>query len=71
MKIKKVKTRGGKLGNECDPTEAEDDFENKMEASWNQVQQKALEAALIKYPKGAAQDRWEKISHCVPDKTKV
>lgn len=70
VKAKKVKTKGGKLG-ECEPTEAEDDIESKMEASWNQVQQKALEAALIKYPKGSTQDRWEKIAKCVPGKTKV
>ncbi|KAK3928533.1 hypothetical protein KUF71_016780 [Frankliniella fusca] len=69
VKAKKVKTRGGKLG-DCEPTEAEDDYESKMESSWNQIQQKALEAALIKYPKGSAQDRWEKIANCVPDKTK-
>ncbi|XP_026282216.1 dnaJ homolog subfamily C member 1 [Frankliniella occidentalis] len=69
LKIKKVKTRGGKLG-DCEPTEAEADYESKMESSWNQIQQKALEAALIKYPKGSTQDRWEKIAKCVPDKTK-
>lgn len=68
VKAKKLKTKGGKHG-EWEPTEAEADFESKME-SWNQVQQKALEAALIKYPKGSTQDRWDKISKCVPEKTK-
>ncbi|KAJ1527798.1 hypothetical protein ONE63_007749 [Megalurothrips usitatus] len=69
VKAKKVKTKGGKLG-ECEPTEAEEDYESKMEASWSQIQQKALEAAMIKYPKGTTQDRWEKIAKCVPEKTK-
>lgn len=57
---KKVKTRGGKHG---------DASENNVK-SWNQVQQKALESALAKYPKGSSNDRWEKIAKCVPDKTK-
>ncbi|XP_076300464.1 dnaJ homolog subfamily C member 1 [Lasioglossum baleicum] len=37
---------------------------------WSQEQQKAFEAALIKYPKGASVDRWEKIANCVEGKTK-
>ncbi|XP_029665444.1 dnaJ homolog subfamily C member 1-like [Formica exsecta] len=37
---------------------------------WSQEQQRALEAALTKYPKGASVDRWEKISNCVEGKTK-
>ena len=39
-------------------------------SDWNQEQQKALEKALVAYPKTIA-DRWEKISNCVPHKTKV
>ncbi|XP_075969963.1 uncharacterized protein F54F2.9 [Anticarsia gemmatalis] len=38
--------------------------------NWSQTQQKALEAALAKYPKGGAGDRWQKISNAVPGKTK-
>lgn len=38
-------------------------------AEWSQEQQRALEAALTKYPKSV--DRWEKISNCVEGKTKV
>jgi len=38
---------------------------------WSQEQQRALEAALTKYPKGASVDRWEKIANCVEGKTKV
>lgn len=46
--------------------------ENTVSATeWSQDQQKALEAALTKYPKGASIDRWEKIANCVEDKTKV
>lgn len=39
-------------------------------SEWSQDQQRALEAALIKYPKGASIDRWEKIASCVEGKTK-
>lgn len=38
---------------------------------WSQEQQRALEAALTRYPKGASVDRWEKIANCVEGKTKV
>lgn len=38
---------------------------------WSQDQQRALEAALTKYPKGASVDRWEKIANYVEGKTKV
>lgn len=41
------------------------------DSSWSQIQQKALENALIKFPKGSTENRWEKISKCVPSKTKV
>ncbi|XP_050439006.1 dnaJ homolog subfamily C member 1 isoform X2 [Adelges cooleyi] len=40
------------------------------DSAWNQVQQKALESALTKYPKGSTENRWEKIAKCVPNKTK-
>ncbi|XP_030760237.1 dnaJ homolog subfamily C member 1 [Sitophilus oryzae] len=36
---------------------------------WSQVQQKSLEDALAKYPKGCT-DRWDRIADNVPDKTK-
>lgn len=38
---------------------------------WSQEQQRALEAALTKYPKGTSIDRWEKIANCIEGKTKV
>lgn len=53
----KVKTKGTKL----------DDIKQSV---WSQEQQKAMEAALAKYPKGAV-DRWDCITECVPGKTKV
>jgi len=56
---KKVKTR------------ATDNLETSDENSWTQIQQKTLENALIKFPKGSTENRWEKISKCVPNKTKV
>lgn len=37
---------------------------------WSQEQQKALEAAIQKYPKGGSEDRWAKIANSVPGKTK-
>lgn len=40
-------------------------------SEWSQEQQRALEAALIKYPKGTSTDRWEKIANCVEGKSKV
>lgn len=40
-------------------------------SEWSQEQQRALEAALIKYPKGTSADRWEKIANCVEGKSKV
>lgn len=52
---KKVKTRTENVDNSTE---------------WSQEQQRALESALIKYPKGASIDRWEKISSCVTGKTK-
>lgn len=40
------------------------------EGIWSQAQQQSLEAAIIKHPKTATYDRWQKISQCVPGKTK-
>lgn len=37
---------------------------------WSQEQQKALEAAIQKYPKRGNEDRWIKIANSVPGKTK-
>ncbi|RZF32478.1 hypothetical protein LSTR_LSTR011332 [Laodelphax striatellus] len=57
---KKVKTRGGKHGG----------GEGGGGGSWSQVQQKAFETALAKFPKGTTADRWDKIAKCVPGKSK-
>ncbi|XP_061401696.1 uncharacterized protein F54F2.9 [Musca vetustissima] len=40
------------------------------ETNWSQEQQKALEAAIVKYRKSAGSDRWQKIANSVPGKTK-
>ncbi|XP_013097755.1 dnaJ homolog subfamily C member 1 [Stomoxys calcitrans] len=40
------------------------------ETNWTQEQQKALEAAIVKYRKTAGSDRWQKIANSVPGKTK-
>lgn len=40
------------------------------EKNWTQEQQKALEAAIQKYPKKGNEDRWAKIANSVPGKTK-
>lgn len=42
----------------------------QAESVWTQEQQKALEAAIIKYPKSTVGDRWQKIASCVSGKTK-
>ncbi|OWR52243.1 dnaJ protein subfamily C member 1 [Danaus plexippus plexippus] len=44
--------------------------EESSGGNWSQVQQKALETALAKHPKGTAGDRWQKIAAAVPGKTK-
>lgn len=44
---------------------------DSSDSSWTQIQQKTFENALIKFPKGSTENRWEKISKCVPNKTKV
>ncbi|CAG5051114.1 unnamed protein product [Parnassius apollo] len=44
--------------------------EETSAGNWSQTQQKALETALAKYPKGGAGDRWQKIANSVPGKTK-
>lgn len=51
-------------------TKATENLESN-DSSWTQTQQKTLENALIKYPKGITENRWEKIAKCVPNKTKV
>ncbi|XP_033220139.1 dnaJ homolog subfamily C member 1 [Belonocnema kinseyi] len=74
---KKVKDEGLKPGQPGDEQPAEEikKVKTRVEVAdslsdWSQEQQKALEAALIKYPKGGSIDRWEKISACIEGKTK-
>ncbi|XP_076236037.1 dnaJ homolog subfamily C member 1 isoform X2 [Calliopsis andreniformis] len=75
---KKVKDEGLKPGTSTEETVVEErpkkaktrveNVDNVTE--WSQEQQRALEAALLKYPKGTTVDRWEKIANCVEGKTK-
>jgi DnaJ family protein C protein 1 len=44
--------------------------QSASEKHWTQEQQKALEAAIQKYPKKGNEDRWAKIASGVPGKTK-
>lgn len=46
------------------------EVEVNNEKAWSQEQQKALEAAIQKYPKGGNEERWVKIANSVPGKTK-
>jgi len=76
----KIKQNGYKVPNETyDSVIAEEPKKIKTRAteslvddnSWSQIQQKALENALVNFPKGCTENRWEKISKCVPNKSKV
>ena len=63
----KVKTRKNEPENEPENNEAS---EALAEAdNWSQSQQKALESALVQFPKGTT-ERWERIANKVPSKTK-
>lgn len=75
---KKIKDEGLKPGTSVEETVVEErSKKTKTRAEivdniseWSQEQQRALEAALIKYPKGTSTDRWEKIANCVEGKSK-
>lgn len=74
---KKIKDEGLKPGEMPEETieERPKKVKTRIEGTdnvteWSQEQQRALEAALIKYPKGTSIDRWEKISNCVDGKSK-
>ena len=64
----KVKTKGGKQP-EDNVVTSEASSEAITEDSWSQAQQKALEGALVQFPKGTT-ERWERIANKVPEKTK-
>lgn len=42
---------------------------DSLDDTWGQTQQRALELAMIQFPKGT-EERWDRIAACVPDKTK-
>lgn len=75
---KKIKDEGLKPGKSMEGVLAEERpkkiktrIENTVSTTeWSQEQQRALEAALMKYPKGASIDRWEKIANCIEGKTR-
>lgn len=46
------------------------EFTASNDESWSSTQQKCLEEALVRFPKGT-NERWENIADCVPNKTKV
>ncbi|KAF4519283.1 hypothetical protein B566_EDAN002173 [Ephemera danica] len=74
FKPSKIKTKGGKFGR----TQPEDGTEREVQDGeepqpsvqdvWSYPQQKALENALTKYPKGSS-ERWANIAKCVPGKS--
>lgn len=78
FKPSKVKTKGGKLARglpespEDGGTERDDGDEDQSQVldTWSQPQQKALENALTKFPKGTS-ERWVKIAKSVPGKNMV
>lgn len=59
-KPRKTKTKGGKI--QAKGEEGGGD--------WGQAQQRALETALQKFPKGSCHDRWDKIARLVPGKSR-
>ena len=74
----KVKTKGGKQPEQQQQAEVEEGTASEdaapqpsipLEDPWSQAQQKALEAAIKQFPKGAT-ERWERIANKVPGKTK-
>jgi len=74
---KKVKDEGLKPGQPAEEVTEEQPKKVKTRAEsvdaaadWSQEQQKALESALLKHPKGGSADRWEKIASCIEGKTK-
>ncbi|KAJ8683256.1 hypothetical protein QAD02_019048 [Eretmocerus hayati] len=75
---KKVKDEGLKPGQPSEEVQGEEQpkkVKTRAEAvesttEWSQEQQKALEAALLKYPKSGSTDRWDKIAACVEGKTR-
>lgn len=77
----KIKTSNIKIGTEEEEVQEQPKVKQKTRVKtdeqaeesakkWSQQQQKALEEALAKYPKGCS-DRWDRIGEYVPDKTKV
>ena len=69
----KVKTKGGKQAEqkevEKEVTSEVTEVTEVTEDPWSQAQQKALEGALVQFPKGST-ERWERIANKVPEKTK-
>lgn len=76
----KIKSSNFKVGSEEEVQEQSkvkqktrvktDEQSEENAKKWSQQQQKALEEALAKFPKGCV-DRWDRIGEYVPHKTKV
>ncbi len=60
---------GGKVGQEVQDESKGQDAPEPVQDHWSTQQQKALEAALVQFPKGAT-ERWDRIANKVPGKTK-
>lgn len=75
---KKIKDEGLKPGEAAEESPIEERPKKQKtraevvdsSSEWSQEQQRALESALIKYPKGTSIDRWEKIAKSIEGKTK-
>lgn len=68
--VAEVKTKKKTKGNQAEGDEENIDCKETPSADpWSQAQQKALETALVQFPKGTT-ERWERIANKVPGKTK-
>jgi len=65
----KVKTKGGKADAILAGGSVAQAADSRSVENWSAEEQKALEQALISYPKGAI-ERWDKVARMVPNRSK-